>query len=576
MNLQGTDVLYGECVIMFLAELKIKNFRKIENLTIKFKKGLNIIIGPNNIGKTAVVDALRALLTWQEETFPRFNPDDIHAGSHTTEFSFQYLFTDLSPEEEAEFLPALVPQMNGSFDAVFTIRYYLNDTGEYLKAKRWCGKFEDNAISVEMFENLYAIYLQPLRDVIQGLKPNRLSKQARLLNHITSDKDKEALNELLKIQDNTLQENETIKRVQGLICTQHMKMLGNELSQDLKLGINGSDLNKLVSRLALAVDDLDIDRNGLGYGNLIFMAIVLSELSERSDTLYKTVLIEEPEAHLHPQLQYVLLEYLKSIDYKNDEINQIFVTSHSSNFVCKADVDSLICMYENDKKIHSKAVREISIDSRQKRKLERYLDVTRSELFFAKKILFVEGIAEQILLKALAKKLNYDLDKLGITVVNVEGINFGAFLPLFGENALRVPVAVLTDSDPGTCIYPTKEEVVYPKNKSSLEKLENFYVKVYFARKTFEYDLALEEQNIRVLLSALELIHPGIASKLQEKIDNTGDLNIPMEFFKCVFQDHDTRKGEYAQALAEVIGDSDFVIPEYIQKALAYLLTNKN
>ena len=552
---------------MYLSELKIKNFRKIKDLTINFQNGLNVIIGPNNVGKTAVIDAIRALLTWQDESFPRFYPEDINVASGSSEFSFQYTFTDLTVEEEAEFLPALIPQDNDSFNAIFTIKYFLNETGEYLKVKRWCGKFEESSITSEMLENLHAVYLQPLRDVIQSLKPSRMSKQARLLSHIASEDDKSDLNSLLGTQDEQLRGNTTIQRIQEIISAQHVEMLGKELAQELKLGINASDLNKLISRLALSVDDLEIDRNGLGYGNLIYMAVVLSELSKRSETLYKTVLIEEPEAHLHPQLQYVLLTYLKSIKSEKDNINQIFVTSHSSNFVSKASIDSLICMYEHEKEINVKAIREISIDEKKKRKLERYLDVTRSELFFAKKILFVEGVAEQLLIKLLAQKIKVDLDKLGITVINVEGINFDAFLPLYGENALKIHVAVLTDSDPGAGVYPRKDAKVVPKNISYFEKLSNGYVKFAFSKKTFEYDLALEKENIPALLAAFKTIHSTLASNLQkDRTEITAE-----DFFKSVFEERKTKKGEYAQALAEVISDNEFVIPQYIKEAITYL-----
>ena len=71
---------------MYLSKLTIKNFRKIKELTINFQSGLNVIVGPNNIGKTAVIDALRALLCKQDDNFPRFTPDDIRVGSDV-EFS---------------------------------------------------------------------------------------------------------------------------------------------------------------------------------------------------------------------------------------------------------------------------------------------------------------------------------------------------------------------------------------------------------------------------------------------------------------------------------------------------------
>src|SRR5471030_2183961 len=129
-------------------------------------------------------------------------------------------------------------------------------------------------------------------------------------------------------------------------------MLGSEFAQTLEMGLSGSDFQRLASRLSLLVDDFEIEQNGLGFNNLIFMAVVLSELAKNPEASYRGLIVEEPEAHLHPQLQAVLLKYLQNIrtekksqiaeDGGGTESNeqkatvdrpvQVFVTSHSPNF----------------------------------------------------------------------------------------------------------------------------------------------------------------------------------------------------------------------------------------------------
>src|SRR3546814_8320710 len=80
-------------------------------------------------------------------------------------------------------------------------------------------------------------------------------------------------------------------------------MHGPQLAQLLDLGLSGSDFQRLASRLSLVVDTFEIEQNGLGFNNLIFMAVVLSELAKNPEASYRGLIIEEPEAHLHPQLQ---------------------------------------------------------------------------------------------------------------------------------------------------------------------------------------------------------------------------------------------------------------------------------
>ena len=95
---------------MYLAKLEIKNFRRLQNVTLEFVPGLNVLIGPNNVGKTAVVDALRALLAGMDYPYPRFDIDDIHlpkGGTASGDIAFRYTFRDLSSDDEADFSNAL-------------------------------------------------------------------------------------------------------------------------------------------------------------------------------------------------------------------------------------------------------------------------------------------------------------------------------------------------------------------------------------------------------------------------------------------------------------------------------------
>src|SRR5690625_5137940 len=123
---------------MHLAQLNITNFRKLKEAEMKFQKGLNILVGANNVGKTAIVDALRALLAGYDEPYPRLDAEDIYRpknGDPEGDIVFHYIFRDLDPDDEADFLGALRPAGNGNMEAHITICYSQADKTGRLRAK---------------------------------------------------------------------------------------------------------------------------------------------------------------------------------------------------------------------------------------------------------------------------------------------------------------------------------------------------------------------------------------------------------------------------------------------------------
>ncbi|MGH8060573.1 MAG: ATP-dependent nuclease [Pseudoxanthomonas sp.] len=573
---------------MYLAKLNISNFRKLKRAELNFQPGLNVLVGSNNVGKTAVIDALRALLAGHDEPYPRLDIEDVHhpkGGAPAGDIVFQYLFRDLDPDDEADFLAALKPDANGKLEAYITIRYSEADKTGRLRAKRWCGDHEDVGLTTDMMENLRGVYLPPLRDASQSLRPNRTSQLSRLFQLLADDVGRDGINDALKKLDDELKKHKPVINTHTAIKSRHDTMLGPQLSQALDLGLSGSDFQRLASRLSLLVDSFEIEQNGLGFNNLIFMAVVLSELAKNPEASYRGLIIEEPEAHLHPQLQAVLLGYLQTIKAVEGEKSvQLFVTSHSPNFASIADINSLACLVDTGAAVETFFPRTIAFGKGKREKLERYLDVTRAELFFARRVIFVEGAAELMLVSVLAEKCGYKLREHGVSLISVEGLNFDSFLPLFGEKALKIPVAVVTDADPADdsddgkepqALYPALGDVVkVSDNTAKMKANEDSLVKVFHGLKTLEYDLALHADNRAAMLLALKELHPKIGEAVAAAVEAAADDSAKARaLFSGMFErkQNNVQKGRFAQALAQVLSDGVACeAPDYIRKAIAH------
>lgn len=623
---------------MYLAELTIKNFRKLRDAKLKFQPGLNVLVGPNNVGKSAVVDALRTLLAGHEEPYPRLDIADRHRPTESEsegDISFHFVFKDLSHDDEADFIAALQPCADHTMEAHIHVRYTDADQTGRFRVKRWCGDHQDIPLTSDMMENLRGVYLQPLRDAAQGLRPCRNSQLARLLHLLTDDEGREKINTALKELDEQLQQNEAIKSTHTAISTQHSSMMGEQLAQVLAVGLSATDFQRLSARLSLTAQSMEIEQNGLGFNNLIFMAVVLSELAKNPEAAYRSLIVEEPEAHLHPQLQRVLLSYLAGIPAKEGEKPvQLFVTSHSPNFASNSKLESLVCLVENEAGVETFFPRDVQFAKGKREKLERYLDVTRAELFFARRVIFVEGAAELMLVDAFARIMGFDLREYGISLISVEGLNFDSFLPLFGEKGLRIPVSVITDADPfeeeevlesaederpdeeiqeqllaeatyldeadaengdeadqladegGEPKKKKKLKAAYPalgeavrisSNTLKMKESEDQFVKVHHGVKTLEYDLALLAENRNAMLKALAELHPRISVALRKIVDDAPDNTAKAKALFCgMFERKDSssnvQKGRFGQALAEQIAITPgCMVPKYLEQAIQHV-----
>lgn len=566
---------------MYLKELKIRNFRSIKDITLNFSRGINILIGENNAGKTTIIDVLRICLGYRDQDGLRVNKNDFHISQHDEtlkpiEFDLSF---EKDKDEEIGYFIEMYDAENDSLDIHFRFSIKQYDKYERIHSEVWGGKNEGANIPSEVFHSFIQVYLGALRDAERYLRPGRYNQLGDLIigldeNHISKEYNREEMVEQFSKNIEKSKFSKYINEVNTNLIAKHLDNITFEDDTSLNILPIDQDFEEISKNLKIKIPltkdkannkYLELYQNGLGQNNLIYISILLSrldDLSESDDSLYLSLLIEEPEAHLQPQLQNLFFSYLNELNEKlNDKKSfQVFITSHSPTITAKADLNSLIILqrdYENENVVCAD-FKSLRFKKENKEYLHKFLDVTKSQLLFSKRVIFVEGISEALLLPVFAKKLKKDLDEKGVEVVMLNGINFKHFLPLFYEdNPLIFKGAIITDDD--------RKEINGKPSKTyeNLTKMENKNLEVHGAVKTFEYELLICNKKESIIHQTFKEVHP----------QNFKNVTIATneELFDIFNSKKKIKKADIALILSTKLDDDNHEIPEYISDAIKFV-----
>ncbi len=522
---------------MNLKRIRIWNFRCIgtsdnsssirddnPGIDVKLNPHVNVLIGANDSGKTAIVDAVKIILGTQTYDPIRLTDEDFYQSNQNrrSELKIECLFSDFSPNEAGQFLEWIAINDKDEYELrVWLSAIRKNNRIIYnLKA----GHDDEGTFMVgEARDLLRVTYLKPLRDAESELSPGYRSRLAQILSsHPIFLKEKDANGDEIKhplelyfdfankkVEDyfdkDVLEENQVIgieshmkggAEVKKTIKEQTQSFLEQDDSREPRIEITNVELNAILRKLELVLEE---NKSGLGTLNQLYMATELIFLKGQGHDGLRLALIEELEAHLHPQAQLRVLRSLleNKKDSSQDEQIQYIITTHSTTLGAAVPLEYLKLCHQG--KVYSLDKETTALDDGSYKFLERFLDATKANLFFAKGVMVVEGYAENIIIPAIAEIIGKPLYKYGVSIVNVGSKALLHYVDIFKRkdgSSLPIKVAVVTDLDikvDGEGIPQGKESEIQEKRG----EIENRYNDQMGMIKTFcsplwtlEFDIA--------------------------------------------------------------------------------------
>jgi putative ATP-dependent endonuclease of the OLD family len=439
--------------VFMISKIYIKNFRSIKNLEFE-PRNLCALVGQNNVGKSNILLAIDMLLGEQWPTY-RIKAEDIYGNDDTLTVQIKIMFDSPIPHKYYG-TTYEVYGLHLEYGPTTQSIYCLNEREQIITNRSGTPIYANNITRA----NVPCVLIEVDRDLEKELRGSQWTIFGRLLKEIEKD-----------FTSNETRKNDYDCKMGdacSLLRTDKFNKLENSIREQVKklTGFNNADLKftssdildnykslKLVVKESPEFDEFSALEMGAGIKSAIFISIMEAYRQLKGEG--SILIIEEPEVYLHPHARRFFYKLLKEL---SEQGNQIFYSTHSSEFVNLPDFESICLVRKNHidgTTIHQLMDIDIPPGSKDELKLLTQFDVRRNEMFFAKKVLLVEGQTERFSLPYLFLLKGYDLYDKGISIIDSESKdNLEYFIKIL--NASNIPFVVLHDDDSDKPDYTSK------------------------------------------------------------------------------------------------------------------------
>jgi putative ATP-dependent endonuclease of OLD family len=548
--------------MIYIKELQIRNFKSIKDETIKFNKGLNILVGPNNAGKTNIIEAIDLLLG--DAYLPNFEPttDHFFEGKENNEIIIEATL-DCDNNELNEIIPEIGSRLKIRF------RYSKSEGGffEVNKNNQWECKYNKPFGYYWDFEKkLFFLRAKSLRNIME-IAPIRWKSPLKYFKEIIIKKaPEEKIKQVLEKIDEAKNELLKIDEVKDIISAL-LKISKDQTGiKNIYISPTSTKSSDIFNEMKILIDDgylSEVTKKGLGTQNLIIISLfrVMAKYIRDEEKKFIIYGIDEPEIGLHPHAQRQLIFSLNNLS----EYSQVIVTTHSNHLIDITKIDNIIRI---DKKDNKTKWYKISLEPEEKKILEIH-GRNLEEVFFAKRVLVVEGDTEEGFFPEASKKIcdnneTYSFDYNSVSVINGQGDTIWLFIKLL--KSFNIPFVVLFDNDKVDGVDKrdsflkklTKSDLIKEEEKLDLEKLddENFKNALrsrnIFILQPFEKMISdiSNEDTLNKIINAIKFVKEQWGYEIEDMTLERDDTDLKRKVFELLKKNKKWRIGKaIAQAL---------------------------